>query len=72
VRVAVAGVELTTGFSVDATTGLVTFASAPTGALTAGFEFDTPVRFDTDQLSINLATFAAGEIPSIPLVEVRV
>jgi uncharacterized protein (TIGR02217 family) len=72
VRIAVAGVEITTGFSVDTTTGLVTFASAPTGALTAGFEFDTPVRFDTDQLSINLSTFAAGEIPSIPLVEVRV
>jgi len=72
VRVAVAGVELMSGFSVDATSGVVTFASAPTGALTAGFEFDTPVRFDTDQLSINLATFDAGEIPSIPLVEIRI
>ena len=72
VRVAVAGVEQTSGIIIDATTGLVTFASAPAAgaAITAGYEFDTPVRFDTDALSINLASFAAGEIPSIPIVEV--
>lgn len=72
VRVAVAGTEHMSGFTVDTTTGLVTFASAPASAaaLTAGFEFDTPVRFDTDQLSINLASFTAGEIPNIPLVEI--
>ena len=74
VRVAAAGTELTSGFIVDATTGLVTFTSAPASSapLTAGFEFDTPVRFDTDQLSINLASFEAGEIPSIPLVEILI
>ena len=36
-----------------------------------GFAFDVPVRFDTDRLPINLANFDAGEIPSIPLIEVR-
>ena len=53
---------------------LHTFASAPAPgtAITAGFEFDVPVRFDTDSLSINLANFAAGEVPSLPLVEVRI
>jgi uncharacterized protein (TIGR02217 family) len=73
VRVAVAGVEQTSGISIDTTTGLVTFDSAPASAaaITAGFEFDTPVRFDTDSLAINLSHFAAGEIPSIPLVEIR-
>ena len=35
-----------------------------------GFQFDTPVRFDNDSLSVNLSNFTAGEIPSIPLVEV--
>jgi uncharacterized protein (TIGR02217 family) len=62
------------GVMVDTTTGIVTLASAPaSGAIVqAGFEFDTPVRFDTDQLSINLANFQAGEIPSIPIVEIRV
>ncbi len=71
-RVALDGVEQMSGFSVDATTGVVTFTSAPGAgaAITAGFEFDTPVRFDTDQLSINLSDFAAGEIPSIPIVEI--
>ena len=72
VRIAVAGTELPSGWSVDTTTGLVTFASAPAhgAAITAGFEFDVPARFDTDSLSVNLASFAAGEIPAIPLVEV--
>ena len=69
-RLAVAGAEVTSGFSVDATTGIVTFASAPSGAVTAGFQFDTPVRFDSDALSINLASFQAGEAPSIPLTEI--
>jgi len=71
-RVAVAGAEQTSGFIVDDTSGLVTFDVAPAvgAAITAGFEFDTPVRFDADSLSINLSNFAAGEIPSIPLVEI--
>ncbi len=72
VRVAVNGSEVTGGWSCDPATGIVTFDVAPGDgvAITAGFAFDCPVRFDTDQLSINLANFAAGEIPSIPLVEV--
>ena len=74
VRVAVAGVEQLSGVSVDATTGLVTFTAAPVSAaaITAGFAFDTPARFDTDSLSINLASFAAGEVPSIPMVEILI
>ncbi len=70
VRIAVAGSEVMSGFAVNTGTGIVTFASAPSGAVTAGFEFDCPVRFDSDALSINLASFQAGEAPSIPLVEV--
>jgi uncharacterized protein (TIGR02217 family) len=62
-------------FTLDVTTGVVTFlpGSIPgIGAeVTAGFAFDVPVRFDTDQLSINLTNFAAGDIPEIPVVEVR-
>ena len=73
-HVALAGVEQLSGWSVDTATGLLTFATAPAPgtAITAGFEFDVPVRFDTDSLSINLANFAAGEVPSLPLVEVRI
>jgi uncharacterized protein (TIGR02217 family) len=67
-------VEQTSGITFDDTTGLITFGFAPASAaaITAGFEFDTPVRFDTDSLAINLSNFAAGEIPSIPLVEIRI
>ena len=77
VRIAVDGVEKApdTEFSVDPATGLVTFAFAAippaAAAVTAGFEFDVPVRFDTDRLDIRLAEFLAGDIPSIPLVEIR-
>lgn len=74
VRVAVDGVELAAeAFSVDGATGVVTLAEAPAAgsAVTAGFEFDVPARFDTDLIEVNLAAFRAGEIPSIPIVEVR-
>jgi len=73
VRVAVGGVE-TGDFTVDAATGIVTLAAAPAvGApVAAGFLFEVPVRFDTDRLDVNLTSFAAGEIPSIPLIEIRV
>lgn len=73
VRIAVAGVELPPGaFALDATTGLATLAVAPpSGApVTAGFLFDTPVRFDTDFLDIDHARFGAGEIPEIPIIEI--
>jgi uncharacterized protein (TIGR02217 family) len=60
-------------FDVDAETGIVTFVTAPDiGALvTAGFEFDVPVRFDTDRIAVSLASFNAGEVPDVPVIEVR-
>ncbi len=73
-RVAANGVELMSGFTVDTTTGLVTFSTAPSSGavLTTGFEFDVPARFDSDSLSIDLTGFSAGEIPNIPIVEIRI
>lgn len=71
VVVAVAGaVQAAT---VDHLTGVVTLATAPPpgAVVSAGFEFDVPVRFDTDRISISLSQFQAGEIPDIPLVEVK-
>jgi uncharacterized protein (TIGR02217 family) len=72
VRVAVDGVELFAGWSVEAG-GIVRFEEPPASQLriTAGFLFDVPVRFETDRLEVSLATFLAGEMPSVPLVEVR-
>ena len=75
VKVAVEGVELeVAAFSVETTTGMVTLAvAAPAGApVTAGFEFDTPVRFDADRIEITLETFGAGRMAAVPLIEVRV
>jgi uncharacterized protein (TIGR02217 family) len=76
VVVAVAGVARSEGthFTLDATTGRVTFLAghipAVGAAVTAGFAFDVPVRFDTEQLTVSLAGFRAGQIPSIPLIEI--
>jgi uncharacterized protein (TIGR02217 family) len=75
VRVAVAGVELDAGeFTVDAATGEVTLAVAPPvgAAVTAGFEFDVPVRFDADRIEVTLESFEAGRMAAVPLIEVRV
>lgn len=73
VRVALDGVE-TAGFSVEAATGAVTLAAAPAAgvAVTAGFLFDTPVRFDSDRIETTLESFEAGRMAAVPLVEVRV
>jgi uncharacterized protein (TIGR02217 family) len=76
VRIAIDGVEAGEGtaFTCDAATGIVTFLAghepAAGAAVTAGFLFDVPVRFDTDYLEVDLASFAAGAIPKIPLVEI--
>jgi uncharacterized protein (TIGR02217 family) len=61
-------------FAVEVTTGEVAFAVAPPeGAmLTAGFQFDTPVRFDIDRLDLSLDGFGAGRAIAVPLVEIRV
>src|SRR5215203_315752 len=77
VRVAVGGVEQSpTAFGCDPATGLVTFAPghvpATGAAITAGFAFDVPVRFELDELDIDLSAFEAGAIPQIPLVEIVV
>jgi uncharacterized protein (TIGR02217 family) len=74
VAAAVDGVPLDTeDFTIDAATGMVTLTTPPSAGavVTAGYEFDVPVRFDTDHLDINLAAFAAGETPNVPLIEIR-
>lgn len=74
-RVAVGGADAAGNFGFDAETGEVVLSvgrvPASGQAVTAGYEFDVPVRFDTDRLSISLKAFRAGQIPSIPLIEVQ-
>ena len=65
---------LGTDYSVDQDQGVITFEEAPaeSDVISCGYEFDVPVRFDTDFLDINAAGFEAGDIPSVPVVEIRV
>lgn len=61
----------TTDYTVDYTTGIVTFGTAPTGTPTAGFEFDVPVRFRGNKLPIDLRIVDIGSSQGVTLVEVR-
>ena len=73
VIVALNGASQASGWSVDTTTGVITFTTAPGSgvAITAGFEFDVPVRLDTDALDVTLDLERLGSITSIPLLEIR-
>lgn len=77
VQLAVEGNVLTYGeaYSVNWLSGVVELSEShvppPQAKVTAGFLFDVPVRFDTDRLTASIAGFKAGEIPSIPIVEVK-
>jgi uncharacterized protein (TIGR02217 family) len=76
VKVAVDGAPQTEGtaFAVDHLTGIVTFADGHVPAaetlVTAGYAFDIAARFDAETISISLAGFEAGQIPTIAIIEV--
>ncbi len=76
VTVGLDGLVTVEGFdwTIDLTTGIVTFLTppAPGISVSAGFEFDVPVRFDTDVIQTGVASFQAGEVPNVPVVEVRI
>ena len=73
VRVALGMVEQMSGWTVDTTTGVITFTTAPANGVIvrAGFEFDVPVRFDSDSLDVTLDFERLGSITAIPLLEIR-
>lgn len=77
VKISSNGVTITTGFTIDYTAGTILFTIAPLlGVLLKwGGEFDIPVRFgkevDEDGLLASLSSFGDGEIPSIPVIEIR-
>ncbi|MHA3914570.1 phage distal tail protein, Rcc01695 family [Halovulum sp. GXIMD14793] len=76
VRVAISGDIKTEGaeYTIDHATGLISFVSPPPqdAQVEAGFEFDVPVRFETDRIETSVAGFSVGEAPSVPVVEIRV
>lgn len=73
VTVYIDGVEQTSGVAVDSTSGIVSFVTAPAvdEVITADFEFDVPVRFDTDYLPVTFDSAGLNSIRDIQLIEVR-
>lgn len=74
VIIAVDGITIDpVNYYVSEVSGRVTFGYLISAGqiITAGFEFDVPVRFAQEELRINLANYEKGEIPDIALVEVR-
>ena len=73
VRLPLGTVEQMSGWTLDTTTGVVTFTTALGSGviIRAGFEFDVPVRFDSDMLDVTLDVERLGSITSIPLLEIR-
>lgn len=68
------GALVTSGVSTDLNTGLVTFTVAPPNGhvVTAGYEFDVPVRFDEAKMTISIDAFNHGSVPSITVKEIFV
>lgn len=68
------GLLQATGITVDTTTGIITFDTPPTNGslITADFEFDVPVRFDTDKLTACIDKTNIHSWRNINLVEIRV
>jgi uncharacterized protein (TIGR02217 family) len=73
VKVYLDGVVQLSGWSVDTTTGLVTFGTGPALGVevTADFEFDVPVRFDTDHMAVTIESYRLHNWQQIPIVELR-
>lgn len=75
VKIGFSGDVMTEGvdWSLDNGGGGIAFVAPPEPGviITAGFEFDVPVRFDIDHIHTSVASFQAGEVPNVPVVEVR-
>lgn len=74
VKVYLAGVQQVSGWSVNTTTGVITFTAAPGNsvAVSADYEFDVPVRFDTDRMAVTIEQVNLHQWSGIPIVEIRI
>ena len=74
VKIYLNSVLQSSGYSIDYTTGIVTFTTAPanTVLVNADFEFDVPVRFDTDTISVRTDSPGTYTWDSIAIVEIRI
>ena len=71
VRIALDGEEQSAGWSVDQSSGEIRFDAAPEADIqvTAGFEFECPVRFENDQINGVIESFGVGRVASVSLIE---
>ncbi|MDF2367500.1 DUF2460 domain-containing protein [Sneathiella sp.] len=74
VDVSVGGSPMASGWSVDETTGILTFDSAPAtdADIAVACEFDVPVRFDTDLMQAAIPGPDIHHWQSVKLVEIRI
>jgi len=74
IEVSVGGAPMASGWSVDETTGILTFDSAPAtdADIAVACEFDVPVRFDTDLMQAAIPGPDIHHWQSVKLVEIRI
>ena len=62
------------GWAVDTATGLITFDTPPGlgVVIKAGFDFDVPVRFTEDDITVSIDAFQAGTVPAVDVFEIQV
>ena len=74
VKLYVNNVQIQTGFSIDFSTGIITFLQplVVNAFLTADFNFDVPVRFNTDNLDIIYNGKNKSAIQNLELIEIKV
>jgi len=70
----IGSVKQTSGWSINIATGALTFSEAPAqgSAITANFEFDVPVRFDTDSMAVTIQQIDLHQWSDIPIIEIRI
>lgn len=74
VKIGVSGSEVLSGWTVNLTTGVVTFSSAPAATPTAGFEFDCEARFGIEndrQFGVRVDGYDVATVAGIEIVEVK-
>jgi len=73
VKVYFGSTEQTSGWSIDNSTGLVTFATAPSNTTVIKWagQFDVPVRFDTDDMALNIESIQVGNWSGVQIVGIK-
>lgn len=73
VKVYLDGVLQTTGYTLNADTGTITFSSAPALGVDVAWcgEFDVPARFDVDDMTFALAALQNGSWQSVPIISLN-